>query len=241
MNSMLNKISRPGIVMAVIGIVLLCMTFNDFIISFKSPKSFDDVIEGDVKVGDHVKGRVPYLLDYFAIEQTWTENKSTNSTTPKKTSKYYYVVPSNEKYLGLTVNAKDVSTAKKLADQTYGLLSGGAEPTAELMVDGRISKMDDELKGMFIEYLKDGDAYSDDEISAMGVLMIIEPRSFSAVRIMFAVGVGLTAIGVLLFIKRWKKFSKLELEADDVPPEAPVNPMNPVDSEASVNSTDSEE
>lgn len=53
-------------------------------ISFKTAKSFDDVLSGDVSAGDHVAGRVPYLLDSFASMQTWTEDRANNSRTAKR-------------------------------------------------------------------------------------------------------------------------------------------------------------
>lgn len=53
-------------------------------ISFKTAKSCEDVLAGDVSAGDHAAGRVLYLLDSFTSMQTWTENRTNNSRTPKK-------------------------------------------------------------------------------------------------------------------------------------------------------------
>ena len=128
--SFFNKISRGGLILAAIGIFLLVVSLPDALISFKAAKSFEDVMLGDedIAAGDHVEGQVPYLLDYFAVEQTRTENSSTNSVTPWKTSRRYYVMPCGDRVVGLSVGSKSIAAAGDLVDQTYGYLSGGAEP-----------------------------------------------------------------------------------------------------------------
>lgn len=205
MYELIKKISRPGLILLLIGIFLLKLSGGEIITSFKSPKSFEDVVNGDVAVGDRVQGRVPFLLDVFATEQTWTENRSTNSVTPKKTAHYYYMLPSGDGYIGLAVNSADSSDAKKLVDQTYGYISGGAMPSAKLVMDTRISKMKGELADMFKEELETY-GFTDDEISRM-TLMLAEPRSFTAVRVIFFLGAGMSLLGILLLLRRFRKFS----------------------------------
>lgn len=206
MFSFMRKISRPGLVFAALGIFLLYMSVGDTITSFKSPKSFEDVLNGDAAAGDRVKGRVPFLLDAFASEQTWTENRSNNSVTPKKTSHYYYVLPFGDTYMGLTVNKDLASEAKLLTDQTYGYLSGGAYPSANLVTDTRIAKMTGELREMFEDELKEYYGFTDSGISQMTLLMA-EPRAFTTIRVFCVVGVGLLLLGILLLIRRFRKFS----------------------------------
>ena len=91
MGTFFQKLSRTGILLMLAGIMILVSTSSDLLISFKSPKTFDDAVaDGGLEAGDRVKGQVPFLLDAFALEETWQEDKSNNSRTPKKTSRYYY-------------------------------------------------------------------------------------------------------------------------------------------------------
>ena len=130
MGRFLNKISAAGLILALVGAALLGASMGDTVTSFKEARSFEDVVQHGAEPGDHVAGRVPFLLDSFASMQTWTENSSNNSRTPKKTSSRYYILPSGQGCLGLTVHSSNFSPANKLVDQTYGYLSGGAAPTA---------------------------------------------------------------------------------------------------------------
>lgn len=202
----LRKISRPGIGFLLFGIFFLYMSAGDFVTSLKSPKDFEDVLNGEISAGDRVEGRVPYLLDAFASEQTWTENRSNNSVTPKKTSHYYYVLPFGDGYMGLTVSKDDASEAKDLTDQTYGYLAGGSYPSANLVVDTRIAKMDGELAEMFREELEEYYGFTSREIDQMELLMA-EPRSFTAVRVFFIIGTVSSLLGIALLVRRFRMFA----------------------------------
>lgn len=200
-----NKISGAGLILTLIGTVLLGASLRDTLISFKAAKSFDDILAGDVSAGDHVSGRVPYLLDSFASMQTWTENRSNNSRTPKKTSSRYYILPGGQGYLGLTVHSSSFSPAKKLVDQTYGYLSGGAAPTAELELDTRVVEMNQELAEMFCQTLREDYGFSDQGIESMGPLLMAEPRAFGIIRVFCAVGGALFLLGTVLLIRYWRR------------------------------------
>ena len=186
-----NKISGAGLMLALIGTLLLAFSLRDTVISFKTAKSFDDVLSGDVAAGDHVAGRVPYLLDSFASMQTWTEDRSNNSRTPKKTSSRYYVLPSGQGCL----------------DQTYGYFAGGAAPTANLELDTRVVEMEQELAEMFRQTLREDYGLSDADIEAIGPLLMIEPRAFGTIRVFCGVGGALFLLGAVLLIRYWHKSS----------------------------------
>ncbi len=202
-----NKISGAGLMLALIGALLLCFSLRDTVISFKAAKSFDDVLSGDVSAGDHVAGRVPYLLDSFATMQTWTEDRTNNSRTPKKTSSRYYILPSGQGCLGLTVHSSNFSPAKNLVDQTYGYFSGGAAPTAELVLDTRVVEMDQELAEMFRQTLREDYGFPDTEIDAMGPPLMAEPRAFGTIRVFCGAGGALFLLGAVLLVRCWRKAS----------------------------------
>lgn len=209
MGSFMQKISRAGLVLVLIGAALLWISLGDTIISFKEAKSFEDILDDGIGVaaGDHVEGQVIFLLDPFASMQTWTENSKTGSTTPKKTSSQYYVVPVNAGYAGLTVNSKDFSVANKLVDQTYDYLTDGTMPTAELITDARVVVMDEELTGMFREEMKEYYGYTDQDLDDMGPILMVEPRDFNTIRIFCGAGAAFLLVGVAVLALHWRKVS----------------------------------
>lgn len=212
MSSFFRRISRGGLILAAIGVFLLVTSVPDTLVSFKEAKNFEDVMMGDVEIaaGDHVEGQVPFLLDTFAIEQTWTENTSNNSVTPKKTSRRFYVMPCGDGFAGLSVGSTSASAANDLVDQTYGYFNGGAAPTAELILDCRVSEMNEELAGMFRDEMRDYYELTDQEIESLGTLLMVEPRSFTTVRIFSGAGAGFVLLGLLLLVLRWRKVSAVE-------------------------------
>ena len=208
MGNVMRKVSRAGLVMVILGVFLLGISLGDTVTSFKAPKSFEDILETGVEPGDHVSGEVIFLLDTFASMQTWTENTSTHSTTPKKTSAQYYVLPAGEGYAGLTVHSQDFGEANKLVEQTYAcILENGEAPTAELSLDARVTVMEDDLAAMFREDLRDYYGFTEQDISALGTPLMVEPRAFTTIRIFCAVGAGVCLAGVLMLVMHWRKVS----------------------------------
>lgn len=204
--SFVKKISRAGLILMALGAACLWISLGDTIISFKQAKDFEDILDGDVAAGDHVTGQVVFLLDPFASMQTWTENSKTGSTTPKKTSAQYYVLPGGNGYMGLTVNSKNFSVADELVDQTYDYLTSGVMPTAELTTDARVAVMDEELAGMFRDEMKEY-GYTDQELDDMGPILMVEPRDFTTIRIFCGVGTALVLVGAAVLALHWRKVS----------------------------------
>lgn len=214
----LKKLSYVGFVLIIFGVAALWISLEDTVISFKQAKDFEDVLDGDVAAGDHVSGEVIFLLDPFASMQTWTKNSKTGSVTPKKTSSQYYVLPGGEGYVGLTVHSKDFSVADKLVDQTYDYLNNDTMPTEELPVDACVVVMEEELAEMFREEMKEYYGYTDQDLDDMGPILMIEPRNFTAVRIVSGVGAALIAAGVIVIILHWRKMSaEIRKEKEEAP------------------------
>ena len=195
-----QRISRAGLILILIGSVILAQSASDFMISFHTPKSFDEVLEEGVSIGDRVQGQVPLLLDSFAYEQTWTE--SGGSRTAKRTSKYYYVLPTGGGFAGLTVSASDSAAADSLVEQTYRYISGGAEPSAVVEIDARVSGMEEDLIPMFESEMKSYNL-TDRELESMKPYLMIEPRSFTAVRVLCVAGAALILAGVFVLVRHW--------------------------------------
>lgn len=221
MGNFAQKISRAGLIMLVIGGVLLGVSLRDTITSFQEPKTFEEVLENGAAPGDHVAGRVPYLLDIFADMQTWTENTKTHAVSGKKTTFRYYVLPAGEGYVGLAVSAKNFDAASKLVDQTYSyLLEGGAAPTAELTADARVAAMDKNLVELFRQDLREYYGYTDQDLEALGTPLMVEPRAFDTVRAFCGVGAALLLAGTLTLVLRWRKVSR-RIRAEAQPARGP--------------------
>lgn len=221
MDSFTKKISRTGVILALVGVALLWISLGDAITSFKPARSFEDVLENGAAPGDHVAGQAPYLLDVFADLQTWSENTKTHSTTPKKTTFRYYVLPAGDGYVGMAVSSKNFSQADSLVKQTYEYLLGeGGAPTAELTADARVAVMEEELAALFREDLREYYGYTDRDIEALGAPLIVEPRAFGTIRAFCAVGAAAFAAGAVMLVLHWRKAGKL-LRAVEEPRRGP--------------------
>ena len=214
----MKKISRAGLVLFILGVACLWISLGDTIISFKQAKDFEELLDAGAAPGDHVSGDVIFLLDPFASMQTWTEDSKTGSTTPKKTSSQYYVVPGGEGYMGLTVNSKNFSAADTLVDQTYDYLDGGDVPAQELAIDARVVVMDEDLAEMFRDEMKEYYGYTDQELDDMGPILMVEPRAFTTIRVFCGVGAALLIVGVVVLALRWRKVGAQERKAKEEAP-----------------------
>lgn len=175
------------------------MSWNMFVTSLKPANDFEDLQEIEAKVGMHIKGDVNYALDCFAYEETWTENKN-GTRTPAKTSHYYYVIPGNEKFLGLEVSTEAKEAMENLADETVEYLNGGEQPTTKVAVEGRMSEMDEKMQSLFKEYLEEI-GYTSDEIENMGEFLYIQqPDSMIAQQVFFGVGAFLVLLALIFII-----------------------------------------
>lgn len=215
-----NSLSRGILVLLVFGIMLMVMSGKMTITSLMPENDFEDLMEKEAKEGMHIKGEVQYAFDCYAYEETWKENKD-GSRTPAKTSHYYYAIPGEgDNFIGLEVAVDDKVDMETLADETYEYLSGGEEPSTKIMAEGRMTKMDEEMSGLFKEYLQEI-GYTNEEISGMGEFYYIEqPASMQTERLMFAGGILLVVIAIVIFIIRFKK-NKPVTEMETVQVEVP--------------------
>ena len=65
----------------------------------------------------------------------------------------------------------------------------------------------DAVAEAFREELKDYYGYTDSDINAMGDLLVVEGRSFTAVRVICGIGAALFLLGLVISIFRWRKIS----------------------------------
>lgn len=198
-----------GILMLLLlGGIVLYMTIGDFIVSLKPAKSFEDLAEMDrVKTGMHIKG-ILYAYGPFAKEETYTQN-SDGSRTPGKTSSYYFVVPvsGGNGCIALEVSANGNKAAGSLTetDETVEYSLGGVSPTTVAAVDGITKKMEDDMKKLFQDYLKNDLGFTEEQIEGMSMIVIEQPYSMMTIQIMFLIGLILFALGIFLLVRNYKK------------------------------------
>lgn len=199
------SMSKGLFMLLVIGGTLMFLSGSMFITSLKPVTDFEDLQEIGAEVGMHIKGDVKYAWDCFAYEETWTENRD-GSRSPAKTSHYYYAIPGKEDtFFALEVAVDAKEDMENLAEETVEYISGGEEPATRVAVEGRMSKMDKEMQGLFKEYLQEI-GYTTEEIENMGELLYIQqPNSMRQIQVMFGIGALLVLIGIVLFIRSYKK------------------------------------
>lgn len=205
MERIFDSLSRGVIALLIAGVMLVAVSGKMAVTSVMPENDFEDLMEKEAKAGMHIKGEVKYVFDCYAYEETWTENKD-GSRTPAKTSHYYYAIPGEgDNFIGLEVKVDGKTDMEALAEETYEYLSGGEEPSTKVMAEGRLSKMDDEMSGLFKEYLQEI-GYTNQEIADMGEFYYIEqPASMLTAQIMFAIGVVLLILAIVIFVIRFKK------------------------------------
>ena len=143
-------------------------------------------------------------MDYFASESTYTQ-RSDGSRSGDKANGNYYLIPTETGYIGLKSRQVDVADMNKLSDETYDFLLGnGAEPATKIFMQGTVEVMEDELVRYYEEYLMDM-GYTKSEIDDMGDALVIQYRSFTAVRVLFCIGLVIGLLGIFLLVRRYKR------------------------------------
>lgn len=185
------------------GGMMLYMNAADLVVSFKPSISFQDMLDGkEVKAGSHVEGNVKYVLDYFASETSYTRYKDGSRSGSRKSGNYY-LIPTAEGYLALKSRQADVGDLNQLTDETVEYMTSGTEPTTEFFMEGSVGKLEGSVVGYYEEYLEEL-GYTAEEIKAMGDPLVVEFRSFTAIRVMFAIGIVAVALAVFFFRRRYR-------------------------------------
>ena len=87
LGAIFRGLSTAVMMLFMIGGMILYLTTGDMIVSFKPAVSFEDMLDENsegMKAGQHVKGNVKYVLDYFASESTYTKRSDGSRSGPKK-------------------------------------------------------------------------------------------------------------------------------------------------------------
>ena len=201
---------QPGelprlLICAALAVGLLFISLSDTLASFGTPKDFGDLIDGTVEVGDRVCGDIYYALDYFAIEQSWTE-RSDGSRTAKKTSAYYYIIPAGDDFAAIEINASKGTSMEKLSEETWEYLMGGDDTVTTVPFDGRVKLLEKEEPDLvsYYEEMMEDFGYTQDELDEMSPVMLLIPRAFNAIRAFCAAGAVFLVIAVFLAVRTFR-------------------------------------
>ena len=125
------------IILLLFGGMMLFQSIPEDLIALKPAISFEDMLdEGtEVQAGAHVSGKVPYVFDVFASEETYTRY-SDGSRSGSKASGAYYLVPTADAFIAIKGRQADVETLDDLIDETWDYMLGGEEPTVEFSMEG---------------------------------------------------------------------------------------------------------
>ncbi len=199
---------RMDIVMLVMfGGILLFQSASAFIISFKPAISFEEMLDDkEVKAGSHVAGDVVYVFDYFASQSTYTK-RSDGSRSGSRKSGNYYLIPTATGFVGLKSRQADVEALDTVTDETFKFLETGTEPTSTVFIEGIVSPMEAKIAQYYREYLGEL-GYTEKDIDDMGEPLLIENVSFTAVRVMFVLGIVFLFLAFFLLRLRYKRLCR---------------------------------
>lgn len=202
--NILRGFSFQVLMIFVIAGILLYMSVPEVIVAMKPPISYEDMLEEgtSVKAGDHVDGRVVYVLDYFATESTYTQ-RSDGSRSGDKPSGRYYILPTSDNFIALKCRQADVETLEQLAEETWTYMLEGIEPATEFSMAGKVEILDPQLAGYYQEYLEDM-GYTAEELDALGDPLVVRFVSFTSCWVMLGIGAALVLVGVFLFRRNYR-------------------------------------
>lgn len=220
------------IILLVFGGMMLYQAVPEDFIALKPAMSFEDMLEegAEIKAGSHVSGKVPYVLDYFASESTYTRY-SDGSRSGDKASGKYYLVPTADGFIAMKGRQDDVATLDKLIDETWDYMETGVEPATEFSMEGKVEVLkEDKLVQYFEEYLVDL-GFTEDELDEMGEPLVVKTVNFTACWVLTGIGLVLVALAVLLFRRGYRiaKYGSGLAKAEDLPDVPTHNAARPFD------------
>ncbi|MDE7218706.1 MAG: hypothetical protein K2O45_03660 [Oscillospiraceae bacterium] len=227
----LGGINWGVIILIAFGGMMLFQSVPEDIIALKPAVSFEDMLdEGvEVKAGAHVSGKVPYVFDAFASEETYTRY-SDGSRSGSKASGAYYLVPTAEAFIAMKGRQADVGILDDLIDETWDYMETGIQPKTEFSMEGKTEVLEGQLARYFKEYLMDL-GYTEAELEEMGDPLVVRTVNFTACWVMTAIGLVLVLLGVLLFRRGYRvaKYGSGLSRAEDLPDVPVHNAARPFD------------
>ena len=228
----LGGINWGVILLVLFGGMMLFQSIPEDIIALKPAISFEDMLEEgtEVKAGAHVSGKVPYVFDAFASEETYTRYND-GSRSGGKASGAYYLVPTAEAFIAIKGRQADVAVLDDLIEDTCVYMMTGEEPAAEFSMEGKTEALEPQLAGYFRDYLRDELEVSDVVIESLGDPLVVRTVNFTASWVMTAIGLVLVLLGALLFRRGYRiaRYGSGLSRAEDLPDVPVHNAARPFD------------
>lgn len=228
----LGGINWGVIILVAFGGMMLFQYIPEDIIALKPAVSFEELLEEGsvVKAGDHISGKVPYVFDAFASEETYTRY-SDGSRSGSKASGMYYLIPTADAFIAMKGRQADVEVLDDLIDETWNYMMTGEEPSAEFSIEGKVEVLEPQLAGYFQDYLRDELEVEDEVIDSLGDPLVVRMVNFTACWVMTAIGLVLVLAGALLFRRGYRiaKYGSGLSKAEDLPDVPVHNQARPFD------------
>ena len=261
-NYLLLRLAVVGVALVIAGVAMIIGNVADKKSISTGVLDINTVSLSDLEKGRFVEGDIPYVCGEFAYLEEY--NSTFGVKHNERVTNHYYVVPlvggdsDEDRYVAIEVgNANMVDTAETMIDEFWDAVDSEdwSKATTSLHFQGKVEKMNDELSGYmyeFFTYLYEDMSKEDmDTITCPYVIKYIAPgyesRSSVAAVIILLVGIALSGITAVFFIKA-RKDRKARDEAlaqsftgygNGASESDPINGYTPVNSVPSGNVSDS--
>lgn len=209
------------IIIGIIGGMLIFVSADEAVTSFKSPVDINELTANELVGNLKIDTEIYSILDCFANEESWTENKD-GSRTPSKTSRQYYIIPiGEEEYMALEAKPEKFKKYDEIMEDTYNYIVGdsdslGVKPEKFL---GYTKKLDEELDRYLLEWFQDTEFLNttdETEIRQYISSYMLVPTDFKASRVMLGIGIicilaVIAVISILLIVKKKQNSRQMDM------------------------------
>lgn len=167
---MFTEIKRKSLIKSIVGaavlflaaIAILLAVFGNVFLLLTPAKSLDEITADDLREGLHVKGEVPYIVDYFAYME---DNGKTIETS-------FFIPMGEEGTICLIARGSTMKKATATMEATWNYLDYAdvdASSIPSFKVNGILKNLTREDSKFFKEYLNDLDAEDREYIFPYGI------------------------------------------------------------------------
>lgn len=182
--------------LSIFGVVMLALGIFGAVKSHETPVAYETLKVSDLKEGKMVEGDLPF--NFGVYEEKYTTHYGIED---KSTKLWYYIIPIEEKYMGIAVNMnKDGARYDRQTNSTMEyIFDENAPEPASIHMKGVLSKMTDQEKGFFKEALIDG-GFSASEADSINTGFYIKSDAYSDYIFNIILGAVCSLLGAGCFI-----------------------------------------
>lgn len=198
---MLALMDRVKTALIIFGIFLLVLGGYSAYKFYSTPVSFNQLSTDEYKASTIVEGTVD--MNFGVYEQRYSTYLGIED---KSTEVWYYIVPVEDKYIGVAVHANDQGAEfDAQTEESYSYIEGKTySKPRQLSIKGSITKMSEQDQGFFKEALIAG-GYSAAEVEQVMVPYYILSGAFSSYMTEICIGAAALVLGIICSIATRKK------------------------------------